>query len=152
MVVNALAKTLHVALRRQWAIPARTARAFIGSEAVILAVPLTYMNLSGTAVAALLRQAKTALSDLIVVYDDLDLDIGVLRLRPSGSAGGHNGMRSIISALGSSEFSRLRIGIGRPVKPEADIVKYVLSPFGRKEKRFWMKRSIRPANACRRGS
>jgi PTH1 family peptidyl-tRNA hydrolase len=87
------------------------------------------MNLSGEAVQALVRFYQIALEDLLVIYDELDLPFGVLRLRSKGGAGGHNGMRSIIQHLGQ-EFPRLRIGIGRPPGqlPPAD---YVLQDFGR---------------------
>ncbi|HNQ51399.1 MAG TPA: aminoacyl-tRNA hydrolase [Candidatus Omnitrophota bacterium] len=135
MAVNALAKETNAPLRRERTIPARTAKAFFEKEAVTLAVPLTYMNLSGAAVAPLLRHTRTAVQDLIVVYDDLDLDMGVLRLRPAGSAGGHNGMKSIIAALGTDDFCRLRIGIGRPARRDADVARYVLSSFGRRERK-----------------
>ncbi|HEY8346257.1 MAG TPA: aminoacyl-tRNA hydrolase [Symbiobacteriaceae bacterium] len=98
-------------------------------EKVILLKPLTYMNLSGQAVAPTVRFFKIALPDLLVVYDDLDLKPGTLRMREKGSAGGHNGMKSIIQELGTEEFPRLRIGIGRPA-PGWSVVDWVLSPFG----------------------
>lgn len=145
MAVNALAKASKVSLRRERMFPARTARTFFETEAVTLAVPLTYMNLSGAAVAPLVRHLRVSLPDLIVVYDDLDLDMGTLRLRPSGSAGGHNGMKSIIAALGTGEFPRLRIGIGRPASREADVARYVLSSFGRRDKKT-LEQTIH--NAC----
>lgn len=99
----------------------------IDSTKVLLARPLTFMNLSGQAVRSLLRWYHIALSDLLVVYDDLDLPLGRIRLRQRGGSGGHKGMRSIIEALGSEEFPRLRIGIGRPT--HGDPQDYVLSDF-----------------------
>jgi peptidyl-tRNA hydrolase, PTH1 family len=85
------------------------------AERVLLLKPLKYMNLSGGPVRGALRQtAVDPASDLLVVTDDVDLPLGRLRLRRDGSAGGHNGLRDIIAALGSNEFSRLRVGIGRP--------------------------------------
>ena len=90
------------------------------------AKPTTYMNNSGEAVAALVRRFDLSLSDLCVVYDDLNLDIGVLRFRKKGSDGGHNGMKSIIRHLDTEEFPRLRIGIGAPSHSQ---VNYVLSEF-----------------------
>ncbi|MGB9880602.1 MAG: aminoacyl-tRNA hydrolase [Anaerolineae bacterium] len=99
----------------------------INSTKVVLARPLTFMNLSGQAVRPLLRWYHIALSDLLVVYDDLDLPLGKIRLRQRGGSGGHKGMRSIIEALGSEEFPRLRIGIGRPL--HGDPQDYVLSDF-----------------------
>lgn len=112
---------------------ALTARVKIGEVPVLLAKPLTFMNLSGTAVAALVRAGGFSLEEVLVVADDLDLPLGVIRLRPKGSAGGHRGLASVISALGTSEFPRLRLGIGRP--PEGcDAVSYVLDPFPPEER------------------
>jgi PTH1 family peptidyl-tRNA hydrolase len=94
---------------------------------VVIARPLTYMNLSGQAVRQLVSFYKLSLEDILVIYDDLDLPLGTIRLRPEGGSGGHKGMRSIIEALGSQTFPRLRVGIGRP--PDNDAVSYVLSDF-----------------------
>ena len=94
---------------------------------VVLAKPLTYMNLSGQAVRPLVSFYKLSLEDILVIYDDLDLPLGTIRLRPEGGSGGHKGMRSIIEVLGSQAFPRLRVGIGRP--PGNDAVSYVLSDF-----------------------
>ncbi len=100
----------------------------IAAQRVVLAKPLTYMNLSGLAVKALVRAYRVPLDRLMVVYDDLDLPPGTIRLRPRGGAGGHKGMRSIISQLDTQDFPRLRIGIGRP--PAGwDPADYVLSDF-----------------------
>ena len=90
-----------------------------------LVQPLTFMNLSGQAVRQLLRRFNLAPADLLVVHDDLDLPFGAIRLRAEGSAGGHRGVQSIIDELGTREFARLRIGIGRPQEGE-DTVDYVL--------------------------
>ena len=90
---------------------ASVAEAFIGGEKVILARPVTYMNASGRAVKQLMAKYKVSPSELLVIYDDFDLPKGKLRIRASGSAGTHNGMRSIIGEIGSSEFPRIRIGI-----------------------------------------
>ncbi len=90
------------------------AKAYIGGEPVILAEPQTYMNLSGVAVKQLITKYKCDLSDLIVVYDDIDLPRYSLRVRQSGSGGTHNGMRNIIDMLGSEQFPRVRVGIGKP--------------------------------------
>ncbi|MGR6837192.1 aminoacyl-tRNA hydrolase [Syntrophomonas erecta] len=86
----------------------------LNQEKVLLVKPLTYMNLSGKAVQPLAAYYRVSLTDLLVVYDDMDLEPGVIRLRASGGAGGHRGMVSIIDRLGSKDFPRLRIGIGRP--------------------------------------
>jgi PTH1 family peptidyl-tRNA hydrolase len=98
-------------------------------ERVLLVKPLRYMNLSGGVLRAALRNAPVDTSqDLLVVTDDVDLPLGRLRLRREGSAGGHNGLRDIIAALGTSEFARLRVGIGRPGTSRAT-VDHVLSTF-----------------------
>ncbi len=108
-------------------------RGSIGGSEAVLARSRVYMNESGRAVAALLRQERVPLSRLLVVCDDLDLPLGKLRLRPGGGHGGHNGLRSIIAHLGSGDFPRLRIGIGRPLRdgrPVTDpdlVARYVLS-------------------------
>jgi PTH1 family peptidyl-tRNA hydrolase len=99
----------------------------IADVRVVLARPLTYMNLSGRAMRPLVSFYKLSLEDILVIYDDLDLPLGTTRLRPEGGSGGHKGMRSIIEALGSQAFPRLRVGIGRP--PGNDAVRYVLSDF-----------------------
>lgn len=105
-------------------------QAVVGEQVVVLAKPQTFMNSSGEAVGALCRRLEISAEDLIAVYDDMDLPIGRLRIRPRGSAGGHKGMNSIIAAIGSEEFVRVRIGIGRE---ECDAIEYVLSRFGRDE-------------------
>lgn len=97
-----------------------------GTASVVLAMPQTYMNLSGKAAAALCRHFRVAPTDVWVIYDDMDLSPGRLRLRRGGSAGGHHGVRSIIEALGTQDFGRIRIGIGRPPNPEA-AADYVLA-------------------------
>ncbi len=95
-----------------------------------LAKPMTYMNLSGEAVRQLLQELGVRPEELLVIYDDVDLPLGKLRLRRSGSPGTHNGMRNIVLCLGTESFPRLRIGIGQP--PEGvDVSDYVLSPFPR---------------------
>ena len=103
-----------------------------GSE-VIFAKPMTYMNNSGQAVNMLVQQFSICSHDLCVVYDDLNLDIGVLRLRKGGSDGGHNGMKSIIHHLGTQDFPRLRVGIG---KVEGEWMDHVLNEFPAAEREY----------------
>jgi PTH1 family peptidyl-tRNA hydrolase len=103
----------------------------IAGTRILLARPLTFMNLSGQAVRPLLRWHHVALADLLVIHDDLDLPLGKIRLRRKGGAGGHKGMRSIIEALETEDFPRLRVGIGRPVQGEPQ--DYVLNDFARDE-------------------
>ena len=100
------------------------------NASIILAKPMTYMNNSGAAVAALVRRFEIPLPELCIVYDDVHLDIGVLRIRRKGSDGGQKGMKSIIHHLGTTEFPRLRIGIGEPI---GVLVDYVLTEFSEDE-------------------
>jgi len=95
---------------------------------VLLAKPLTYMNLSGKAVGPLVRWYKVPAEGLLVIYDDMDLALGSIRLRQRGGAGGHRGMLSIVDSLGTQDFPRLRVGIGRP-PGKMDPVDYVLDDF-----------------------
>ncbi len=127
MVVDRLAGSLGVGWERVGG-PALEAAALVSGVALRLLKPLTYMNLSGRAVAAALRRHNLGPGSLCVVHDDLDLPCGALRLRPGGGAGGHRGVMSIIEELGSADFARVRVGIGRPAGGQ-DAVDYVLSPF-----------------------
>jgi PTH1 family peptidyl-tRNA hydrolase len=132
-VVEALARTHHLSFSRQKGFQAYVAEGRIAGQRAILAKPQTFMNLSGRAVGRLVRARGIDLERLLVVYDDLDLPLGRLRLRPEGGAGGHKGMRSILDTLGSQAFPRLRVGIGRP-PGQMDPADYVLRPFQEQEK------------------
>jgi len=112
----------------------------IAGSKLLLAKPGTFVNLSGKAVACLARRHDIPLNDIVVVYDDLDLPLGKIRLRGSGGSGGHKGIKSIISALGGEDFPRIRIGIGRPQVEEQSsgediIVNYVLGDFSPQEEK-----------------
>jgi PTH1 family peptidyl-tRNA hydrolase len=108
---------------------ALTARAEIAGQPVILAKPETFMNLSGLSVRELVAEHQVDVkTDLIVIYDELDLALGTIRIRQRGSSAGHNGMESILGALGTDEFLRIRLGIA-PERKISDGVKYVLTPF-----------------------
>ena len=109
-------------------------KGIIAGEKVILAKPLTYMNLSGDSVQAFLHYYKMdPETELIVIYDDIDLDPGQIRIRKKGSAGGHNGMKSIISQIGTQNFYRIKVGVG--AKPQGwDLADYVLGRFSAKER------------------
>jgi PTH1 family peptidyl-tRNA hydrolase len=107
---------------------ARVARGMVDGHRVVLAQPQTFMNDSGQSVAPLMRFYKVPAERLLVVYDELDLPLGTLRMRPEGGSGGHKGMRSIIAQLGDRRFARLRIGIGRP-PGRMDPAAYVLQDF-----------------------
>jgi len=132
-VVKAIAKSYKISLKKENSTFSLSAKGKIGDQNVILAAPVTFMNLSGIAVSALLKKYRVNLNNLLVVLDDLDLEFGRLKLRSSGSSAGHRGLNSIIDSLGTTGFARLRIGIGRPFK-DLDATKYVLSPFTRIEK------------------
>jgi len=106
----------------------------VDGEKILLVKPQTYMNHSGESVRALLRKFHASTEDLVVVYDDLDLPFGRIRIRPKGSAGGHRGMISIMESLAQAPFFRVRVGIGRPPQG-VDSTDYVLEPFGAQEKR-----------------
>lgn len=125
-VVELLAARAGCALKRKWRLQARAARAVVGGEAVTLARPSTFMNASGAAVASLVRWLKCAPGDLIVVSDDIALDLGRIRIRPSGGAGGHKGLESVIASLGTDGFARVRVGIGAP---RGGQVRHVLGRF-----------------------
>lgn len=103
-----------------------------GDTKIALLKPMTYMNLSGESLRAFMDYYKVSLEDLIVVYDDLDTEVGRIRLRYQGSPGGHNGIKSIIQHTGTQVFNRVRLGISRP-KPGMVISDYVLSPFAKAE-------------------
>lgn len=112
---------------------AQTARARLMGHDVLLAKPETFMNLSGLSVAALLKELELPLEDLIVLYDELAIPLGQIRVRERGSAGGHNGVKSISSVLGTEEWLRIRIGVGKPPTETGREVKaggtsYLLSP------------------------
>lgn len=127
MVVNALAESLNIPMQRV-EMRALVGKGLLGGERVILAKPQTYMNTSGQSVAPLARFYKIPLEQLMVIHDDLDLPFGTLRLRPLGGTGGQKGMESIIKLLGTHDFPRLRVGIGRP-PGRMDPADYVLHDF-----------------------
>ncbi|ASN03739.1 aminoacyl-tRNA hydrolase [Virgibacillus necropolis] len=105
----------------------------IGSNKVLLLQPQTYMNLSGEAIRPLMDYYDIATEDVVVVYDDLDLPTGKIRLRQKGGPGGHNGIKSTINHLGTKEFKRIRIGVGRPDTPQP-VIDYVLGSFPKEQK------------------
>ena len=113
----------------------------------VLAKPLTFMNLSGSAVQGLLQFYKIVPADLLVVLDDVNLELGRLRTRARGSAGGHNGLRSIIGSLGSEEFARLRIGVGRG-DDRRDLADHVLARFDADERASIVEAVSRSADAA----
>jgi PTH1 family peptidyl-tRNA hydrolase len=142
-VIALLAERHRVRLRgRDWA---RFGRGEIHDEPVVLAQPLTFMNHSGHAARRLLARFRLQPEDLLVIYDDLDLDLGRLRLRPSGSPGTHKGVRSVVEEVGQ-QFPRLRLGVG-PLPERTDAVRFVLSPFTEAERTVVEKMVARAAES-----
>jgi PTH1 family peptidyl-tRNA hydrolase len=134
--------------RLEWeSAPADAMQAKWRAASVIVAKPLTFMNLSGGAIGELLRFYKIELADLFVVVDDTNLELGRLRARPSGSAGGHNGLKSVIGALGTEEFARLRIGVGRG-DGRRDLADHVLAKFEPEERVEIAEATSRAADAA----
>jgi len=131
MLIDKLAQQVGVEIKRREC-SSLVGRAMIAEREVQLIKPQTFMNLTGEAVGCLFAKYKPEApgENLLVISDDLALPFGTIRIRPRGSAGGHNGLKSIIGALGSEEFIRLRIGI-QPEHPVSDVKRYVLDPFPR---------------------
>jgi PTH1 family peptidyl-tRNA hydrolase len=125
---------------------ARIAQGAILGKPVVLARPQTFMNLSGQAVKGLMEWLRLTPADILVIYDDLDLPLGRLRVRPGGSAGGHRGIRSIMDSLGVQDFARIRVGIGRPEGNDA--VDYVLGDFSSAERQIMAEAYARAAEAA----
>ncbi|MFZ5801343.1 MAG: aminoacyl-tRNA hydrolase [Candidatus Omnitrophota bacterium] len=128
LVVSSLAKKYGLVFKRSLFFKSRLARGNIAGKAALLALPQTFMNNSGIAVAGLMKRLRLKPHDLLVVCDDVNLRLGSLRIRASGSDGGHNGLSSIIAALGTREFPRLRLGVGPAGKPEG-LASFVLTEF-----------------------
>lgn len=145
MAIDELAKSLHVDINRE-KYDAFIAKTRIGSTEAILVKPQTYMNESGFAVQAVLRDTYAGLQDLIVIHDELDLPLGAVRVKIGGGHGGHNGLRSIIEQVGSSDFIRVRIGIGRPTAA-MDAADYVLRQFTPEEREAASEAMARAADA-----
>ncbi|BBF44769.1 peptidyl-tRNA hydrolase [Lachnospiraceae bacterium KM106-2] len=122
-------------------------KGFIDGQKVILAKPLTYMNLSGESVRQLVDFYKVLPEEVIVIYDDISLDVGQLRIRKKGSAGGHNGIKSIIQHLGTNEFPRIKVGVGN--KPDGwDLADYVLGHFSKEDQVTMKEAEEHAAEAC----
>jgi PTH1 family peptidyl-tRNA hydrolase len=127
-VIEVLARSHGLTFSRRKELKAHVAEGQIAGRAVLLAKPQTYMNLSGRALGRLQRTYEIPPEQILIVYDDLDLPLGRLRMRPEGGSGGHKGMRSIIDVLGTQAFPRLRVGVDRP-PGRMDPAEYVLRPF-----------------------
>jgi len=133
LVLDELAARTSLSFRKSWWYSAEIAKGSIGGEKVWLVKPQTFMNRSGMAVRAILRKMKGASADLLLVFDDTALEWGRLRVRAQGSAGGHNGVQSVLNTLGDDAFGRIRVGIG--LKPDkVSLSDYVLGPFSAAER------------------
>ena len=128
MLIDQLAKKQNVTFTHDKIFQADLASFFFNGEKIYLVKPTTFMNESGKAIHALLTYYVLDIEDLLVIYDDLDMEVGKIRLRAKGSAGGHNGVKSIIQHIGTQVFNRIKIGIGRPQKGMS-VVHHVLSKF-----------------------
>lgn len=131
MVVDAIAKEVtHTPWKEEQ--KALVCTFTVDGEKIMLVKPQTFMNVSGESVGPLMRYYKVKPEDVYCVYDDMDLPVGKLRIRINGSAGGHNGIKSLISHLGTENFPRFRVGIGRPL-PQWTVIDHVLAPFPKEQ-------------------
>jgi PTH1 family peptidyl-tRNA hydrolase len=141
MGVSQLARTHKIVFDRKQG-HARTGIGNIAGQRVVVARPQTYMNASGESVSVLMKKLNVKPANLIVIHDDLDLPVGKIRLRLGGSSGGHKGIESIIANIGTKDFYRIRVGIGRPIidvkvpEKESAVIDYVLKDFTREEKKI----------------
>ena len=133
MTIDRLAQAFQVTFSEDKNFKAEVGSCFINGEKIYLVKPTTFMNNSGLAVHALLTYFNIDIADFVVIYDDLDMEVGRLRLRQKGSAGGHNGIKSIIAHTGTQTFDRIKVGIGRP-KQGRTVVDHVLGTFDVDEK------------------
>jgi PTH1 family peptidyl-tRNA hydrolase len=130
-VIDRLSSTWDIPiLKEKW--KAIVGEGNVKGESVILMKPLTYMNLSGEAVRMAIDWLKLDIEDVLIIYDDLDISVGKMKLKQKGSSGGHNGIKSLIHHLKTEEFKRIKLGIGRPLHPQP-IESYVLSSFREEE-------------------
>ena len=147
-VVDRLAGQLDTKVTRSM-FKALYGEAVVGTQKIILVKPQTYMNLSGTALQAMMNWYKILPRELLVIFDDMDLPVGKIRIRNKGGHGGHRGMMSIIEQLGVSDFARIRIGIGRPEIPGYDSADWVLGRFSGDEEKAINDVVIKAAEAAR---
>lgn len=134
MVVDRFAKLQGLSFDKKQS-KAKVAEGTVEGSRLVLAKPQTYMNLSGLSVQGLMAKTRLPPSEIVVVCDDMDLPLGKIRIRPSGGSAGHNGLKSIIAALGTQEFPRLRVGIGRPDPASPDsTIDFVLTGFAGEER------------------
>ena len=145
--MDSLSKSLGVTVNRA-KFSALSCLCTVKGKKVLLLSPQTYMNLSGQAVKAAAEFYKIPPQRIIVIYDDISLPVGRMRIRGTGSAGGHNGIKSIIASLGTQDFPRVKIGVGEKPTPEYDLADWVLSRFSSQEKKVVEKMVVHGANAA----
>lgn len=145
-VIDELAREAGCSLKRSLRFKAQTGKVRICNRDVLLVKPQTYMNNSGMSVGPLMRYRKLAPEDIIVISDDADLELGYIRIRPGGGTGGHNGLASLVQHVGSKDFARIRIGIGKG-RNGRGLVDHVLDPFSRGERLIADKAVSRAAEA-----
>ena len=134
-VVDALARSLGASWKSSSSFDGELAQGMLGNVKVLLVKPQTFMNLSGNCVAPVVKYHNAnAADDLLVVSDDIDLPVGKMRIRKGGSAGGHNGLKSVIERTGTADFVRLRLGVGRDARNRANVVGHVLGKFAAAER------------------
>ena len=147
MSVDKLANALNIEFNKQKC-KALIAETKINGEKVIIAKPLTYMNLSGESIRELLSFYKIELENLLVIYDDYDLEKGVIRIRKEGSAGTHNGMRNIVKEIESTSFKRVRIGFKQDGEVKIPLINYVLSGIKKEEQDLFEKATERASKVA----
>lgn len=136
MVLDNLAKTARLRFKKSFTMTAKLARMSSEQDNVLLVKPQSYMNNSGHCLKKICRKYKLSWKDILVVYDDVDLDLGRIKFRAEGSSAGHQGMASVISVLGTDKISRLRVGISKSLSPDGNLADYVLSDFINSERRI----------------
>ena len=128
-VADAIAREIGAEWRASASFKGELATGMFAGQKVLLLKPMTYMNLSGDSVAPVVRYHNATSADLLVISDDIDLPVGRLRIRVGGSAGGHNGLKSVIERVGTPLFTRLRLGVGRDARDRAQVIGHVLGKF-----------------------
>ena len=128
-VADAIAREMGAEWRASASFKGELATGVFAGQKVLLLKPMTYMNLSGDSVAPVVRYHNATPADLLVISDDIDLPVGRLRIRVGGSAGGHNGLKSIIERVGTPAFTRLRVGVGRDAHDRSEVIGHVLGKF-----------------------
>ena len=134
-VVDAVARGIGASWSGSSSFRGELATGLLGAVKVLLVKPQTYMNLSGECVSPVLKYHNATIEDLLVVSDDIDLPVGRLRIRKGGSAGGHNGLKSVIERTGSSDFVRLRVGVGRDPQGRSNVIGHVLGKFSPEDRK-----------------